>query len=54
MITPAVLDGLLNVDLSNCDIVFKKIINSSETGLTNGENVSNGILNVSKKYYDQG
>lgn len=47
-ITPAVLDGLLNVDLSNCDIVFKKIINSSETGLTNGENVSNGILNVSK------
>ena len=47
-ITPAVLDGLLNVDLSNCDIVFKKIINSSESGLTNGENVSNGILNVSK------
>ena len=47
-ITPAVLDGLLNVDLSNCDIVFKKIINSSETRLTNGENVSNGILNVSK------
>ena len=48
-ITPAVLDGLLNVDLSNCDIVFKKDNQQvQKLDLRDGENVSNGILNVSK------
>lgn len=47
-ITPAVLDGLLNIDLSDCEIVFKKIVNTLETALTSGETVTNGILKINK------
>lgn len=48
IVTPVILDGSLNVDLSDCEISFRKIINNIETALTSGETVTNGILKINK------
>lgn len=47
-VTPVILNRSLNVDLNDCIISYKKIINSLETSLTSGETVTNGILKINK------
>lgn len=47
-ITPVILNGSQNVDLNDCNISFKKVVNSIETALTSGETVTNGILKINK------
>lgn len=47
-ITPAILDGILSVNLSDCQVVFKKVVNSTESDLSSGETVENGILTINK------
>lgn len=54
VITPAVLDGLLNVDLNNCTLVWKRNNNGTETDLIEGESVLNGILTVNKNVMSKG
>lgn len=48
VITPAVLDGLLSINLQDCELVWKRNINGIETDLIEGETVLNGILTVNK------
>lgn len=48
VITPAILDGLLSIDLQDCELVWKRNINGIETDLIEGETVLNDILTVSK------
>lgn len=48
VITPVVLDDSLKVDLSKCNIVFKKIVDTLETELSSSEIVTNGILKINK------
>lgn len=47
-ITPAILDGIENIDLAKCDIKFYRIIDSIEEPLAAGETVKDGILTISK------
>lgn len=54
VITPVVLDGLLNVDLNNCTLVWKRNNNGTETDLIEGESVLNGILTVNKNVMSKG
>lgn len=53
VITPAVLDGLLSIDLQDCELVWKRNNNGIETDLVAGEDVLNGILTVSKNVMSQ-
>lgn len=48
IITPNVMDGNIVVDLSNCTITYKKIVNGKETALSSDEVVKNGVLTVNK------
>lgn len=52
-ITPSVIDGLVNVDLSECEIIFKRLENGQEVALVEGENVIDGVLTVSKNLMDE-
>lgn len=52
-ITPSVIDGLVNVDLSECEIIFKRLENGQEVDLVEGENVTDGVLTVSKNLMDE-
>lgn len=51
-ITPSVIDGLVNVDLNECEIIFKRLENGQEVNLVEGENVTDGVLTVSKNLMD--
>lgn len=51
-ITPCVIDGVLNIDLNECEITYKRLINGVETEL-NGEKVENGILTIDKNMMDK-
>lgn len=48
IITPNVMDGNIVIDLNNCDISYKKIVNGKETALSSDEVVKNSVLKVSK------
>lgn len=48
LITPAIINGVVNVDLSECEIEYKRIVNGVESALVTGESVNNGILTVNK------
>lgn len=48
LITPAIINGVVNVDLSECEIEYKRIVNGEESALVTGESVNNGILTVNK------
>lgn len=52
-ITPSVIDGMVNVDLNECEIAFKRLENGQEVDLVDGENVTDGILTVSKNLMDE-
>lgn len=48
VITPAIINGVVNVDLSECEITYKRVVNNTESDLISGETVQDGILTVSK------
>lgn len=52
-ITPSVIDGMVNVDLNECEITFKRLENGQEVNLVEGENVTDGVLTVSKNLMDE-
>lgn len=52
-ITPSVIDGMVNVDLNECEITFKRLENGQEVNLVDGENVTDGVLTVSKNLMDE-
>lgn len=52
-ITPSVVDGMVNVDLNECEITFKRLENGQEVNLVEGENVTDGVLTVSKNLMDE-
>ena len=48
VITPAIINGVVNVDLNECEITYKRVVNNTESNLISGETVSDGILAVNK------
>ena len=48
VITPAIINGVVNVDISECEITYKRVVNNTESDLISGETVQDGILTVSK------
>lgn len=48
VITPGVSDGFVNVDLSECQVVYKRVVNGVESDLIDGETVNDGVLSISK------
>lgn len=52
VITPCVMDDNIVIDLKDCDISYKKIVNGLETDLTD-ETVTNGVLTLNKNIMDR-
>lgn len=52
VITPCIMDDNIVIDLKDCDISYKKIVNGLETDLTN-ETVKNGVLTLNKNIMDR-
>lgn len=48
IVTPSIIDGMINVDVDQCSISFKRMIDNTETDLTDGETVENNTLKISK------
>lgn len=48
VLTPCVVDGILNIDIGQCAITYKRIENGIEVALGVGETVENGVLTISK------
>jgi hypothetical protein len=52
VITPCIMDDNIVIDLKDCDISYKKIVNGLETDLTD-ETVKNGVLTLNKNIMDR-
>lgn len=52
VITPCIMDDNIVIDLKDCDISYRKIVNGLETDLTN-ETVKNGVLTLNKNIMDR-
>ena len=48
VLTPCIVDGLLNIDIGQCSISYKRIENGLELDLGEGETAENGVLTISK------
>lgn len=52
VITPCIMNYNIVIDLKDCDISYRKIVNGLETDLTN-ETVKNGVLTLDKNIMDR-
>lgn len=52
VITPCIMDDNIVIDLKDCDISYKKIVNGLETDLTD-ETIKNGVLTLNKNIMDR-